>query len=84
MFFENYVKTGQESVFGRNSQYFGAVETNGRGSLHLHGLLWLQGNMNLCSALGGVSSSEEQAAYREKIVQYVDSVFTGAGSASPL
>ena len=32
--------------------------------------------MHLGSLLGDVSSSEEQAAYREEIIQYVDSVFT--------
>jgi len=41
MFFEHYVKVGEDFVFGRISQYFGAVETNERGALHLHGLLWL-------------------------------------------
>ncbi|KAK8912350.1 hypothetical protein VCV18_012538 [Metarhizium anisopliae] len=30
-FFEHSVKVGQDSVFGRISQYFGAVETNDRG-----------------------------------------------------
>ncbi|KAL8303418.1 hypothetical protein RB600_007051 [Gaeumannomyces tritici] len=74
MFFKHYVKTGEDSVFGRINQYFGAVETNERGSLHLHGLLWLQGNMHLSSILGDVRG-EQQAAYREKIIQYVDSVF---------
>ncbi|PVH90925.1 hypothetical protein DM02DRAFT_647465 [Periconia macrospinosa] len=75
MFFKHYVKVGQDSVFGRVSQYFGAVETNERGALHLHGLLWLQGNMDLSSILGGVEG-EGQAAYRDQIIQYVDSVFT--------
>ncbi|KAF5696631.1 ATP-dependent DNA helicase PIF1 [Fusarium mundagurra] len=75
MFFEHYVKTGKESVFGRISRYFGVVETNERGALHVHGLLWLQGNMHLNSILGDVEG-EDQAAYRERIIQYVDSVFT--------
>jgi hypothetical protein len=75
MFFEHYVKTGQESVFGRISRYFGAVETNERGSLHVHGLLWLQGNMHLSSILGDVQG-EDQVEYRERVLRYVDSVFT--------
>jgi hypothetical protein len=45
MFFKHYVKVGEDSVFGRVRQYFGAVETNKRGTLYLHGLLWLQGNI---------------------------------------
>jgi hypothetical protein len=40
-------KVGQHSVFGRTSQYFGAVDTNDRGALHIHGLLWLHGNVQL-------------------------------------
>ncbi|CVL09413.1 uncharacterized protein FMAN_15546 [Fusarium mangiferae] len=62
-------------VLGRVSQYYGAVETNERGALHLHGLLWLQGNMYLSSLLSDVQG-EEQAAYRQRVTENVDSVFT--------
>ncbi|KAG6979113.1 hypothetical protein FocnCong_v010858 [Fusarium oxysporum f. sp. conglutinans] len=75
MFFQYYVMVGKDSVFGRVSQYCGAVETNERGALHLHGLLWLQGNMYLSSLLSDVQG-EEQAAYRQRVTEYVDSVFT--------
>ncbi len=74
MFFEHYVKVGEDSVFGRISQYFGAVETNERGALHIHGLLWLQGNLHLSSILKDVQI-EDQATYRDQIIRYVDSVF---------
>ncbi|KAM4063484.1 PIF1-like helicase [Hirsutella rhossiliensis] len=75
LFFEHYVNAGGgESVFGRISQYYGAVETNERGSHHVHGLLWLHGNAHLGSMLAD-AHGEEQAAYRERIVRYVDSVF---------
>ncbi|PVH91911.1 hypothetical protein DM02DRAFT_544847 [Periconia macrospinosa] len=75
LFFKHYVKTGEESVFGRISQYFGAVETNERGALHVHGLLWLQGNMHLSSLLTDIQR-ENQAAYRDRVMEYIDSVFT--------
>ncbi|KAM4064151.1 PIF1-like helicase [Hirsutella rhossiliensis] len=75
LFFEHYVNVGEESVFGHVGAYYGAVETNERGALHIHGLLWLRGNAGLGEALGG-SDTEEQAAYRERIVRYVDSVFS--------
>ncbi|KAM4061443.1 PIF1-like helicase [Hirsutella rhossiliensis] len=78
LFFKHYVNAGGESIFGRISQYYGAVETNERGSLHVHGLLWLHGNAHLSSMLAD-SHGEEQAAYRERIVRYVDSVFCEAG-----
>ncbi|KAM4055528.1 PIF1 protein [Hirsutella rhossiliensis] len=75
LFFEHYVRTGEESVFGHVGAYYGAVETNERGALHLHGLLWLKGNRGLGEALAGADTGE-QAAYRERIVRYIDSVFS--------
>ena len=74
MFFKHYIKTGEESVFGRINQYFGAVETNERGVLHLHGLLWHEGNTHLSSILGD-SEGDNQEAYRQRIIQFVDSIF---------
>ncbi|KAM4064178.1 PIF1-like helicase [Hirsutella rhossiliensis] len=75
LFFEHYVNVGEESVFGHVGAYYGAVETNERGALHIHGLLWLRGNAGIGDALAG-PDAEEQAAYRERIVRYVDSVFS--------
>ncbi|KAM4063295.1 PIF1-like helicase [Hirsutella rhossiliensis] len=75
LFFEHYVRTGEESVFGHVGAYYGAVETNERGALHLHGLLWLRGNRGLGEALAG-ADTEEQAACRKRIARYVDSVFS--------
>ncbi|KAF1809820.1 hypothetical protein P152DRAFT_476222 [Eremomyces bilateralis CBS 781.70] len=75
LFFKHYVKTGEDSVFGRINRYFGAVETNERGSLYVHGLLWLQGNMQLSSILQD-NNEEDREAYRERVTRYVDSVFT--------
>ncbi|KAI8649770.1 ATP-dependent DNA helicase [Fusarium keratoplasticum] len=74
LFFEKYVRTGQESVFGKISHYYATVETNERGSLHLHGLLWLAGNMQLLSLIDDMADPAE-AEYRTRVVQYIDSVF---------
>ncbi|KAM6514317.1 hypothetical protein FALCPG4_015467 [Fusarium falciforme] len=75
MFFKHYVRIGEDSIFGRVSQYYGVVETNERGALHLHGLLWLQGNINLSSLMSDVRR-EDQAAYRDRVIEYIDTVFT--------
>ncbi|KJZ74444.1 hypothetical protein HIM_06040 [Hirsutella minnesotensis 3608] len=69
-----YVRTGQESIFGKVSHYYATVETNDRGSLHLHGLLWLHGNMELPSLIDDIADPREQE-YRARVVRYVDSVF---------
>lgn len=78
MFFRHYVKVGENSVFGRISQYFGAVETNERGALHLHGLLWLHGNMCLGSLWGDIEDGASRT-YQDRVLRYVDSVFTEVG-----
>ena len=79
-FFKHYTPLGQDGVFGRVNQYFGAVETNSRGALHLHGLLWLHGNTELDQVLVD-ANKPDAAAYREAIETYVDSVFKEVGVA---
>ena len=74
LFFEKYVRAGQESVFGKISHYYATVETNDRGSLHLHGLLWLDGNMQLPSLIDDMANPEE-GEYRSQVIRYLDSVF---------
>jgi len=74
LFFEKYVRTGQESIFGKISHYYATVETNERGSLHLHGLLWLAGNMQLPFLIDNLADPKEEE-YRAQVTRYVDSVF---------
>ncbi|KAJ4221417.1 hypothetical protein NW757_014466 [Fusarium falciforme] len=74
LFFEKYIRAGQESIFGKVSYYYAAVETNDRGSLHLHGLLWLHGNMELPSLIDDIADPS-QGEYRARVVRYIDSVF---------
>ena len=74
LFFEQYVRAGQESVFGRVSHYYATVETNDRGSLHLHGLLWLHGNIALPSLINDIANPEEDE-YRNQVIRYLDSIF---------
>ena len=75
LFFEKYVRTGQDSIFGRVSCYFGCVETNERGALHLHGFLWLTANVHLPNLLEDMIRPENEA-YREQVCRYIDSVFS--------
>ncbi|KAM4060716.1 hypothetical protein HRG_001741 [Hirsutella rhossiliensis] len=62
------------SIFGKVSHYYATVETNDRGSLHLHGLLWLHGNIELPSLIDDIADPREHE-YRARVVRYVDSVF---------
>ncbi|KJZ68923.1 hypothetical protein HIM_11690 [Hirsutella minnesotensis 3608] len=74
LFFGKYVNPGRESVFGKVGHYYATVETNERGSLHLHGLLWLHGNVQLPNLMDDMANPEEEA-YRAQVIRYVDSVF---------
>ncbi|KAM4064217.1 AAA domain-containing protein [Hirsutella rhossiliensis] len=74
LFFEHYVNAGGESVFGRVSQYYGAVKRTSEAPPRARAAL-ARGNAHLSSMLAD-SDGGEQAAYRERIVRYVDSVFS--------
>jgi hypothetical protein len=74
LFFEHYVKVNKKSVFGKVSAYFACVETNERGALHLHGLLWLDANVHLPTLLDD-ATREGNEGYADLVSRYVDSVF---------
>jgi hypothetical protein len=38
--------TGECGILGEVSNYAGVIKTNGRGMLHLHGFIWLSGNID--------------------------------------
>ncbi len=75
LFFDKYVKVNKKSVFGKVSEYFACVETNERGALHLHGLLWLDANLHLPTLLDDVAE-EGKEGYADRVVRYIDSVFS--------
>ena len=74
-FFTHYVRTGQDSIYGKVSHYYAAVETNERGALHLHGFLWLEGNLEHAQLMKAMADPAEEA-YRQKVEDFVDDVFT--------
>ncbi|GKT61135.1 putative conserved hypothetical protein [Colletotrichum tofieldiae] len=75
LFFEKCVSVGEESIFGKVSCYFGCVETNERGALHLHGLLWLDANLGLPDLFNDLAKPEntgyaEQCCNEDKARRY--------------
>ncbi len=75
LFFEHYVRVGRPSVYRNVSHYYATVETNDRGALHLHGLLWLDGNLALADLVRDMANPEEEE-YRSKVKSFVEDVFT--------
>jgi hypothetical protein len=80
LFFKHYVRPGEDSVFGRVTRYFTAVETNMRGMLHLHGFMWLEGNMYMSDLpLDMANSMAEDAdeslmSYRDNLCKFLDDI----------
>ena len=75
LFLKHYVRVGQPSVSGKVSDYYATVETNDRGALHLHELMWFDADMGLPTLLRDIADPKEEA-YRAKVRSFVDDVFT--------
>ncbi len=77
-FFKNLVKTNETGCFGRISNYFATVESNGRGMLHLHGLLWFHANLRLPQLLEDVKEVQngENEDYKRQVLAFIDDIFS--------
>jgi hypothetical protein len=59
----------KEGIFGMVQSYIGTVEAQGRGSLHLHLLVWLTG----APTASELKSALSDYRFREKVKQYIKS-----------
>jgi len=62
---------GKKGVLGEVSTYFGVVETNGRGMLHLHALIWLAGNVDFFDLRRRLL---EDPDFARQMIEFLDSV----------
>ena len=74
-FFKHLVRPNQLGCFGKVSQYFAVVESNGRGMLHLHGFLWYFANLRLPNLLDDLRD-EDNEEYREQVLAFMDDTFS--------
>ena len=58
----------QMGIFGRVNAYFGVVEAQGRGSLHIHMLVWLKNAPNAEEMLELLT----QSSFRDKIANFIE------------
>jgi hypothetical protein len=63
----DYQIHNRDGIFGRVSAYFGTVESQGRGTLHLHLLLWLE-NAPTSEVMSEMLRSE---AFRMKVANFI-------------
>ena len=58
-------------ILGEVSNYFGVVETNGRGMLHLHSLIWLSGNLEFFTLRDRLQSDP---VFADRVIHFISSV----------
>lgn len=80
VFCNQFLRIGEPSSIGQVSFYFGAVETNERGMLHMHGMIWLQGNLafpDMASVLSSTDpdTQDKRKSLEESLLRWCDSNF---------
>ncbi|KDR72120.1 hypothetical protein GALMADRAFT_24825, partial [Galerina marginata CBS 339.88] len=63
--------TGQAGLFGFCEAYYGAVEAQGKGTLHVHMLVWLRGHLSPQKLQDAILSSDD---YKKKVVDWLESI----------
>jgi len=61
-----------EGIFGDVSN-FGVVESNGRGMLHMHSLIWLAGNLDFFDLKGKLLADSD---FARRMIEYLDCVIS--------
>lgn len=71
--------SNQLGIFGKLNAHYGMVETQNRGTLHIHLLLWIENGLNATEYLEKMNSDE---TFRLEIIAYLNSIIkTGSDNA---
>ncbi len=74
-----HVITRETGIFGTVNAYVGCVEAQGRGSLHMHVLVWLKGSMTASD----METALQSEAFRSQISKFiVENIVTDIGGLS--
>ena len=69
------VDSGHPGLCGDTSAYYGAVEQQGRLTLHLHILLWIKGGLTPDEVRAKIMDS--QSNFQQLLVEYLESAYQG-------
>lgn len=67
----NSFKPADTGILGDVSNYFGVVESNGRGMLHLHTLVWLRGNLGFSQLRDRILMDQDFAG---RMIRFLESI----------
>ena len=70
-----WVGTDHPDLYGETSGYYGTVEQQGRLTLHLHMLLWIQGSLTPDETRSKILNPNSD--FRQKLIEYLESVHAG-------
>jgi helitron helicase-like protein len=71
--FRNHLRSDSNElgILGNVSGHYGVVETNGRGMLHLHSLIWLSGNFTFEDLRVRVLNDTD---FRQRLIAFLESI----------
>ncbi|KUL82104.1 hypothetical protein ZTR_10073 [Talaromyces verruculosus] len=64
-------KAEEIGILGDISNYYGVVESNGRGMLHLHALIWVHGNLDFIHLRNRILADDHFAS---RMINYLESI----------
>ncbi len=72
-FFDGLIQsgTGQIGILGQVANHYGVVETNGRGMLHIHALVWFTGNLDFSNLRDRLL---QDPAFALRMIHYLESI----------
>ena len=72
-FFQTLLRSDSDElgILGKVSGHYGVVETNGRGMLHLHSLVWLSGNFTFENLRAQVLND---ADFKQRVIVFLESI----------
>ena len=63
--------SGRIGILGQVANHYGVVETNGRGMLHLHALIWLEGNLQFNNLRNRLLQDSD---FAHRLIRYLESI----------
>ena len=63
--------TNTIGILGRVKAYYGCVEVQGRGTLHCHMLIWLEGRLNP-NEIKKKLMDEHESDFQQRLLAYLD------------